>query len=101
MSGVFHSVLPSHGNPSLDQSKPDLPHLDCITAGRRLPCSLCLLRQGGGTIAFSSEAVFPILTPLKSAVVSKSRMKETLSKKEQVAAEKHLLEFGDFIRQME
>ena len=92
-----------YGNPSLDPSKPDLPHLDCITAGRRLPCSLCLLRQGGGTISFSSEAVFPILTPPKSAVVSKSRMKkkDTLSKKEWIAAEKHLQEFGNFIRQME
>jgi len=95
-----------YGNPSLDPSKPNLPHLDCITAGHRLPCSLCLLQQGGGTIAFSPlspEGVFPLLTPLKSAIVSKLHMKkkDTLNKKEQVTAEKHLLEFGNFIRQME
>ena len=63
-----------YGNPSLDPSKPDLPHLDCITAGHHLPCSLCLSWQGSNTIALSllsPEGVFPILTPPKSAVVSK------------------------------
>jgi hypothetical protein len=89
----------------LDPSRPELPSLDCIAAGRRLPCSLCLSRQGGA-IAFTPsapEGLFPILSLPKTNIASKSciKKKEKLNRKERAAAEKHLLEFGESIRQLE
>ena len=88
----------------MDPSRPELPRLDCIAAGRRLPCSLCLSRQGGAItfIPPAPEGLFPILS-LPKTVASKSSMKkkEKLNKKERSAAEKHLLEFAESIRQVE
>ena len=94
----------SYGNPSLDPSRPDLPQLDCIAAGRRLPCSLCLLRLGQSASTFSPlESSFPVLTPPKPVIASKSlvKKKDKLNKKERIIAEKHLVEFGESIRQLE
>lgn len=88
----------------MDPSRPELPRLDCIAAGRRLPCSLCLSRQGGA-IAFippAPEGLFPILSlPKTVALKSSMKKKEKLNRKERSAAEKHLLEFGESIRQVE
>ena len=92
-------------NPSLDPSRPELPRLDCIAAGRRLPCSLCLSRQAGA-IAFTPstpEGLLPILSLPKTNNASKPsiKKKDKLNKKERTAAEKHFLKFGESIRQVE
>lgn len=101
-----------YGNPSLDPSRPDLPRLDCLAADRRLPCSLCLLRRGdedGGSLVFlpsplpAGSAALPTLSTPRAVQESPVSMpkKDKLMKKEREAAEKHLLDFGESIRQIE
>jgi hypothetical protein len=96
-----------YANPSLDPSRPDLSRLDCITAGRRLPCSLCLSRLGGGSLVFlpsplsAGSAPLPSLTAPRMVPNLPSPKKDKLKKKEREAAEKQLLTFGESIRQIE
>jgi len=97
-----------YANPSLDPSRPDLSRLDCIAAGRQLPCSLCLPRLGNCAVVFPSSplpvgsAPFPILTePRTSHRFPAMPKKDKLKKKEREAAQKHLLNFGESIRQIE
>jgi len=93
-------------NPSLDPSRPDSSPLDCLAAGRPLPCSLCLARRGVGTLVFSPSPVpagsapLPILTAPRAIPRSTSKNGK-LKKKERAAAETPLLEFGVSIRQIE
>jgi hypothetical protein len=97
-------------NPSLDPSRPDLSLLDCLAAGRPLPCSLCLARRTVqvDTLVFSPSpfpaglAPLPVLTAPQAISRSSTSKKDTkLKKKEREAAEKHLLKFGESIRQLE
>lgn len=82
--------------------------MDCIAAGRRLPCSLCLPRQGK-TIDFPPSPLLegspplPILTPPRSTAVQKLPLqkKDKLKKSERILAEKHFADFGATIRQLE
>ena len=75
-------------NPSLDPSRPDLSRLDCLAAGRPLPCSLCLARQGVGTLVFSpspfpaGSAPLPVLTASRAIPRSSTSKKDKLKKKE-------------------
>jgi hypothetical protein len=91
----------------LDPSRPDLSRLDCLAAGRPLPCSLCQTRRGVGTLVFSPSpfptglAPLPVLTAPRAIPKSSTSKKDKLKKKEREAAEKHLLEFGESIRQLE
>lgn len=97
-----------YANPSLDPSCPDLSRLDCVAAGRQLPCSLCLPRLGNRPLVFPpsplpvGSAPFPILTaPRTSHRLPATPKKDKLKKKEREAAQKHLLNFGESIRQIE
>jgi len=97
-----------YANPSLDPSRPDLSRLDCIAARRPLPCSLCLSRLGGGSLVFppsllpEGSAPLPSLTtPRTPQRLPTTPKKDKLKKKEREAAEKHLLDFGESIRQTE
>lgn len=99
-----------YGNPSLDPSRPDLPRLDCLAADRRLPCSLCLLRRGdgdGSSLVFPSSplpagsAALSILSTPRDVQELTVPKKDKLKKKEREVAEKHLLNFGESIRQIE
>jgi len=95
-------------DPPLDPSRPDLSRLDCIAAGRHLPCSLCLARQGR-TITFppspspTGSHSLPILTPLGDASLQKLpiQKKDKLKKTERIRAEKHFLEIGASICELE
>lgn len=91
----------------MDPSRPDLSRLDCLAAGRPLPCSLCLARQGVGTLVFSPSPFpagltpLPVLTAPQAIPRSSTSKKDKLKKKEREAAETHLLKFGESIRQLE
>lgn len=97
-----------YGNPSLDSSRPDLPCLDCLTAGRPLPCGLCLSRCGG-SITFPSSPLpegspmLPDFTPRTDAAIRELPLqkKDKLTKAERVVAENHFLDFGESVRQHE
>jgi hypothetical protein len=93
-----------YGNPPIETSS-----LDCLAAGRRLPYLLCLAQQGGGSLVFppsplpTSSTPFPVLTAQKATTLPKLPLpkKDKLKEKEQVVGEKHLLNFGKSIRQIE
>jgi hypothetical protein len=93
-----------YGNPPIEMSS-----FDCLAAGRRLTCSLCLARQGGGSLVFPPSPLpvgstpLPVLTTHKATSLPKLSLpkKDKLKKKERVVAEKHLLNFGESIRQIE
>ena len=96
-----------YANPSLDPSHPDLSRLDCIVAGRQLPCSLCLSCLGGSSPVFPPSPLPAGSAPLPSLkepqIIRKlaTPKKNKLKKKEREVAEKHLLSFGETIRQTE
>jgi hypothetical protein len=95
----------SYGNPSLDPSHPDSSRLDCLAASRRLPCSLCLTRQGR-TITFPPSpspegSPLPILITPTLQQLPIQQKKTKLKKVERLLAEKHFLDFGTSIRQLE
>lgn len=93
-----------YGNPPIETSS-----LDCLSSGRRLPCSLCLARQGGGSLVFppsplpTGSTQLPVLTAQKATTLQKLSLpkKDKLTKKERAVAEKHLLNFGESIRKLE
>ncbi|PPR04699.1 hypothetical protein CVT26_015024 [Gymnopilus dilepis] len=88
-------------NPSADPSRPNLPTLDCIAAGRRIPCLLCQQRQGSSSIDFPPSPMppdlpsLPILTAPHTRRKASASKKDKLTKKERALAEEHLVKFGD------
>ena len=81
--------------------------MDCLAAGRLLPCSLCLAQRGIGTLVFPSSplplgsAPLPVLMAPKTIPRLSTPKKDTLKKKERSTAETQLLKFGESIRQLE
>ena len=86
----------------------DLSQLDCIVAGCRLPCSLCLSRLGGTPFIFPPSSLPIGSAPLPGLTAPQSTLKlptmpkkDKLTKKERETAEKDLLNFRESICQSE
>ncbi|PPQ98765.1 hypothetical protein CVT26_014348 [Gymnopilus dilepis] len=96
-----------YGNPSLDPARPELSTLDCIAAGRRLPCNLCLDRVGGNLQEFLPSPLppgflpLPVLTAPQTGSKPSRAKKDRLTKKEREIAEKPLHDFGEYVRRKE
>lgn len=93
----YISVINKHyANPPLEISC-----LDCLTAKRPLPCSLCLARSDK-TLLFPSPAestLLPPLTPVANATTTTSIPKKLkLTRMERGIAEPALIAFGESIR---
>jgi hypothetical protein len=84
----------------------EITYLDCVAAGRTLPCSLCLVRAPR-RLEFppsprpSGAAPLPAFIDISTATLPNRRPKLKLTKKERPMLEAKLLEFGQRVRRAE